>query len=109
MWYLPGVKEIYLDPVTRNYRYICGSVLRPSMSSGDWDDIEGVFIRPFSSRRFYGVIVGISLKSKVNSLPTLGIFSSQELAKAFAENMCKNLNLPLINGDTHTVKIRRVS
>jgi len=95
---LPAIPELTLDKNKRVYHLRLGTLRRPKMRSGSWDDIRGVYVRPVrakGSTAGYGVYV--AWERGLSGGPPLGFASQQEQAERIAASIASDLGLRVVD------------
>ena len=87
---------LMLDKDKRTYRTIDMAGMKLKVRTGSWDELSGICVKRTSAKGTVIFYVRLSWNKPAGLASTLGGFSKQDKAEAFAAKMSKELGLPLV-------------
>lgn len=94
-WYVKTC-PLVLNLERRTYRTLDMAGVKLRARSGPWDDIAGICVKCASAKGTATYYVQLRWKGQATLASSLGGFSNQETAQAFAAKMSNELGLPLV-------------
>lgn len=81
----------------------------PQVRSGNWDDLNGIFVRRISVKSSLFYSISLSWKDGSEWAPRLGRFSKREDAESSADELSQTLNLPRVEAPSQRMKKPQLS
>jgi hypothetical protein len=87
---------LVLDLERRSYRTVDVNSVNLRTHTGSWEDIAGIYVNRASAKGTVTFYVRLKWKGPKKFAAVMGGFSKQKKAEAFAQQMARELGLPLV-------------